>query len=226
MDTILDHAPLFFDFDGLLVNTEHLHFRAYKKMLESRSASFPWDFRSFVAVAHRSAEGLRTLITSHVPELVASAGWETLYAEKQAAYEQFLLQGEIALMEGVERLLSLVAEADIPRAVVTHSRRTQTDRVREALPILNTIPHWITRADYKEPKPAPDGYLEGIARLGASDRMLGFEDSLRGVSALEAAGIPSVLVCFPDHPQLSDLSKHSCTFYTSFVALLEEQGLI
>ena len=221
MSWILDYSPIFFDFDGLLVNTEHLHFQAYQKMLERNGASFPWDFPSFAAVAHKSSEGLRQLITSHAPMLVASKTWETLYDEKKKEYAKLLEAGSLDLMPGAQTILETVQMAKIPHAVVTNSTRKQTEMIREKIPVLNNIPHWITREDYENPKPSPDAYFKAIEMLGKSDKMLGFEDALRGIRALEGAAITPILVCPSDHPQMDDLSKDSLHYYPSLTNLLD-----
>ena len=219
MSWILDYSPIFFDFDGLLVNTEHLHFQAYQKMLEGNGVSFPWDFPSFAAVAHKSSEGLRELITSHAPTLVASKTWKTLYNEKKSEYAKLLEAGSLDLMPGAQTVLETVQMAKIPHAVVTNSTRKQTEMIREKIPVLNTIPYWITREDYENPKPSPDAYFKAIEVLGHSEKMLGFEDALRGVRALEGAAITPVLVCPSDHPQMADVSKNALHYYPSLTAL-------
>lgn len=220
MNWILEYSPIFFDFDGLLVNTEHLHFKAYKNLLEKHDIAFPWDFHSFAAVAHKSSEGLRNMITAHAPNLLQSFSWEDLYAEKKTLYVQLLNQGGLELMPGANSILHLVQEAQIPHAVVTNSTYTQISLIREQLPLLQSIPHWITREDYQAPKPAPDAYLKAIEVLGSSEKMLGFEDSLRGIRSLEGASITPVLICSPDHPQMHEVPEGSLRYYPSFTDIV------
>ena len=63
------------------------------------------------------------------------------------------------------------------------------------LPILRSLPNWITREDYKRAKPAPDGYLVAKARYTKpGDKIIGFEDTVRGWKALHSAGIEGVVV--------------------------------
>ena len=219
MSWILEYSPIFFDFDGLLVNTEHLHFQAYQKMLEINGISFPWDFSTFCSIAHKSSEGLREAITSRAPDIVSKKTWEALYEEKTHQYINLLEEGKLELMPGAQTILEIVRIGRIPHAVVTNSTRTQTDLIRKKIPILNDIPHWITREDYQNPKPSPDAYLKAIEVLGKSDKMLGFEDSIRGVWALESASITPILICSPDHPQMEEIPEDSFDCYSSFTDL-------
>ena len=219
MDWMLEYSFIFFDFDGLLVKTEHLHFKAYNTLLKHHGVTPPWDFSTYIKIAHKSSTGLRKTITSHAPQLVEAQSWDTLYKEKAENYQKLIENGEVELMPGVKKLLKKIQSANIPHAVVTHSPFKQISFIREQLPLLKKIPHWITRENYQNPKPAPDAYLKAIDVLGASGKMLGFEDALKGIHALEGASITPILVCSPDHPQMKEVSKDALRCYPSLNAL-------
>ena len=221
MHWLLDYELIFFDFDGLLVNTERLHFAAYQQLLTAHGLSFPWDFSTFVGIAHQSSDLLRKTITNHCPKLIEEKTWKKLYQEKQHYYEQLLESHHLELMPGVPKLLDLVWQHQIPHAVVTNSTYRQVSSIQRHLTLLKSIPVWITREDYLNPKPAPDAYFKAIETLGgAKEKMVGFEDALRGIQALEKAQITAVLVCPPDHPQLSRIENDSLPYFPSFNELL------
>jgi HAD superfamily hydrolase (TIGR01509 family) len=182
-----------FDFDGLLVNTEHLHYQAYVTMLSKRGYQLDWSFGEYFARAQETAtairEGLYTLFPGLEPD------WSMLYEEKKEEYMTLLLSGNVELMPGVERLLRELATLGIRRVVVTHSLLDQTMLMRRAHPILQTIPHWITREDYEKPKPDSECYLQAIRRFGQKgDRIIGFEDTIRGLKALQGTPALPVLI--------------------------------
>jgi beta-phosphoglucomutase-like phosphatase (HAD superfamily) len=78
-------------------------------------------------------------------------------------------------MPGVEKLLTELHKHEIRRCVVTNSTLSQVEAVCSQLPILKTLPHWITREDYEKPKPNPEGYLKAIQMYGKKgDRIIGF----------------------------------------------------
>src|SRR3990167_8292628 len=107
MDWIQQYSFILLDFDGLLVNTEALHFRAYQKMCADRGFALTWDFSKYASIAHSSAEGLRLSIYADFPALNnQEPDWTVLYAEKKKAYQDLLLLGEIQLMPGVDLFLS------------------------------------------------------------------------------------------------------------------------
>ena len=200
----IDRFQLFlFDFDGLLVDTEKVHFAAYEKALKKRGYSLDWSFFRYCEYAHLSADALRKALTEKFPSLAQD--WTSFYQEKKESYVSLLQEGKISLMPGVEKLLIALEKRGTRRCVATHSSLQQVLLIRSQLPILDSIPHWITREDYHEPKPNPECYLKAISLYGKSkDRIIGFEDSLRGLEALKKTEkVLPVLICQGNHPLLA-----------------------
>jgi len=182
-----------FDFDGLLVNTEPLHHEAYVRMLAAEGLRLNWSLEDFCSVAHRNATALKEALYAQFPNL--DPDWKRLYAAKKQAYEEVIATAEIELMPGVEKLLQHLAQRDARRCVVTNSFYPQIAAIRNNSPALQTIPHWITRENYVNPKPDPECYLQAIARFGRpNDRIIGFEDSARGLQALKGTPALPVLI--------------------------------
>jgi HAD superfamily hydrolase (TIGR01509 family) len=196
------YGLVLFDFDGLLVNTEELHYRAYQQLCSRHGVELGWNFAEYCGYAHRDATALRDALQARF-ELFAD--WAPFYEEKCALYREILLGGHVSLMPGVERLLKALEERGVERAVVTHSRLEQISLIREQQPLLDSIPHWLTREDYSTPKPSPECYQAAIDRLaGPEDRVIGFEDTPRGVQALRGTRADAVMVCAPDYPLLQE----------------------
>lgn len=216
MQWIHNYQLFLFDFDGLLVNTEELHFAAYIEMCKAHGFDLKWNFIKFCTLAHASSTGLRDALLEEFPALKAES-WDVLYKEKKRLYLKILKENRLQLMPGVEKLLLAIEAAGIRRCVATNSALEQIEEIKRALPVLKTIPLWITREDYTQPKPAPDAYLAALQRLmQPGDKTIGFEDSHRGIKALQSANISPVLICPPDHPQLADPSLRTVPFFSSF----------
>lgn len=194
---------LLFDCDGLLVDTEPLHFLAYQEMCFRNGANLHWDFTRFCKEAHASAFGIWKAFQKEFPDLLKNTSKDVLYQEKKEIYQELLKTSVIKLMPGVHALLQELATSNRLSAVVTNSTRSQIELIRKAVSILSVIPLWITREDYKLAKPAPDGYLQAIEKLGKKERIIGFEDTLKGIHALQAAGVEAVLVTprCPEKPE-------------------------
>jgi len=214
----IQHFQLFlFDFDGLLVNTEHLQHQAYVNMLEKRGHHLDWSLPQYCSVAHLNATALREALYVKFPDL--DPNWQMLYEEKKQMYQELLGSGRVELMPGVLRLLQKLEKAGIQRCVATHSTFEQIQAIRAQLPILQTIPHWITREDYEAPKPDPECYLRAIQLWGKpGDRIVGFEDSIRGLHALQKTPALPVLVC-PSHNPVLEVASEGAIHFETFEAI-------
>ena len=223
MRWIQDYQLFLFDFDGLLVNTEEIHFQAYRNMCEKYGFKLDWSFERYCHAAHYRAEGLREEIYQTLPQLYqAEPQWDVLYAYKRKQVIHLLESGAIQLMPGVEELLMKLQKANIKRCVVTHSPNSLVDVVRSQHSILDTIPHWITREHYTQPKPHPEGYQLAIQKFSSpEDNIIGFEDTPRGIEALlqtpakpvlvsntRYEGIPMHVECYGSFQAIKGLKGH------------------
>ena len=161
---------------------------------------------------------LKEAFYAEFPDL--EPNWDVLYEEKKQAYMNLLLAGKVELMPGVEKLLKELATTGIRRCVVTNSRLEYTSLISRQLPILRTIPHWITREDYEKPKPDPECYLRAIALCGKiKDRIVGLKTD-RGLRALEQTPALPVLIC-PSHHPLLEMASESVLHFASFEEIPE-----
>jgi HAD superfamily hydrolase (TIGR01509 family) len=221
MRLVDDYHLFLFDFDGLLVNTEELHYEAYKQMCSLQGFALPWDFAEYTIYAHDSSESIKKGIYGALPGLYAKEPcWEVLHAEKKRSYMDLLNRGSVSLMPGVKELLHEIKAKGKKRCVVTHSPLEQIKMIRSQNPLLDMITHWITREDYAQPKPNPECYLKAIRMLASpSDKTIGFEDTPRGLRALLGTSASPVLVSPNAHPLLKEISQKSYRHIPSFLAL-------
>jgi len=217
MKWIQDFQLFLFDFDGLLVNTEHLHCQAYINMMAKRGYKLEWNLMRFFEIAHRSSAAIREAIYAEFPDL--DPDWKTLYEEKKKAYFDLVASGKVELMPGAEKLLLALEKANIRRCVVTNSFLEQIRAISAQHKVLKTIPHWITREDYEKQKPHPESYLRAIQIHGKpGDRIIGFEDSIRGLQALQGTPALPVLIC-SDHYPLLEMAAVGVLRYQSLEAI-------
>ncbi len=223
----IQHYQLFlFDFDGLLVNTESLHYQAYLMMCAHRGYSLPWSFHRYSQAAHHKATDLRDQIYAEFPKLQEQEpNWAILYEEKKQIFLNLLKEQPVPLMPGVATLLTALQEANIKRCIVTHSSASLIQSICQVNPILNTIPHWITRENYTHPKPDPECYQMAIKQFAEpEDRIIGFEDAPRGLHALLETRAKPVLICPPDSPYLDQVLKFSIHYYPTFTSINDQNA--
>lgn len=213
-----DYQLYLFDFDGLLVDTEQLHYAAYLEMSRRNGCPLSWDFARFCQEAHSKAMGFFDGLLKEYPDaLERGKTREELYEEKKKIYVELLQSTPLELMAGVEAFLESLESRRAKMAVVTNSPKAQIELIKKALPVLQKIPVWVTREMYKEAKPSPEGYLKAIALLAEpGDKIIGFEDSLKGLKALLAAEVDSVLICPADQKHVEEGKRLGATHFTSF----------
>lgn len=185
-----------FDFDGLLVDTEPLHYRAFMEMLRFNQCNSDLTFVHYLTLAHANSTDLRDHIYTCFPKLFQQKpDWEGLRREKGHIYVDLLKHEPLQLLPGVEVLLETLQIKGKKRCVVTNSPAIQVEFIKFHLPILSSIPHWITREHYAHPKPSPEGYLKAIAMLAdPGDQIIGFEDSFKGLQALKQTPARALLI--------------------------------
>jgi beta-phosphoglucomutase-like phosphatase (HAD superfamily) len=110
---------------------------------------------------------------------------------------QIIQSGDIPLRDGVERLLGEAREAGVSLGIATTTSAQniaallQTTLGPDALTWFQAIS---AGDDVPRKKPAPDVYLDALAKLGlrAAD-CVALEDSVNGLNAAKAAGIFTIV---------------------------------
>jgi HAD superfamily hydrolase (TIGR01509 family) len=181
-------AACLFDLDGLLLDTEPLHARAWR----DAAWSFGTDLDPLQLLTLRGRRRLDC--ADQVLAWIRDAGHpcesrEALLAVRQPIAERLLVQAPA--MPGAERLVRSCHGLGVPMALATSSSRAAVE--------LKAAPHrWLeliaTRVHGDDPKlaagkPAPDVFLLAAARLGVDAASCwAFEDSPAGAMAAAAAG--------------------------------------
>jgi HAD superfamily hydrolase (TIGR01509 family) len=184
-------AAIFWDNDGVLMETEHLYFRANAEALAR--AGVELTLETFREVSLRRGES--------VLELAANA--ETgLRGFRDARYLD-LLADEAEVIPGVAETLARL-HGLVPMAIVTSCRRENFLHMHRRSSLLGYFDFVLTREDYVNSKPDPEPYLTACARAGFHPAAcLAVEDSERGVVAAARAGltvaaIPGTMNCGGD----------------------------
>lgn len=191
-----DPAAVLFDMDGLLVDTEPLWFDVEREIATDLGAD--WTHADSVRLVGGSLVNTVGYIqkvtgTDVAPEQIATRMVEEMTVRLRAGF---------ALQPGAKRLLTELADAAVPRALVTSA---QPQHMAAVLGVIGADSFTVTvcSADVTHLKPDAEPYLTAAARLGVSpERCVVLEDSLNGTLAGEAAGcavvtVPSVVPVSP-----------------------------
>ncbi|WP_371156031.1 HAD family hydrolase [Jannaschia sp. 2305UL9-9] len=171
-----------FDCDGVLIDSEGLSGQVLAAALAEIGVYIDHDEfctrmvgRSFPTVAAeiRETRGVKLPPT-----------FEADYrAQLLARFEQ-----ELQVTDGIEAALDAL---DLPKCVATSSSPPRVRRSLELTGLAPRFPHVFTASEVSRGKPAPDLFLHAAAVMATPPaRCLVIEDSLPGIEAAKAAGMP------------------------------------
>jgi HAD superfamily hydrolase (TIGR01509 family) len=182
---------IFWDNDGVLVNTEHIYFDATQRILATIGVSLtPEQYLEMFLVQGKGAWHL-------AEEKGFTAGdIESLRNQRNTLYGQLLAEAPLVI-DGVDRVLESLHGRYV-MGVVTSSRKDHFDVIHRNTGLLRYFDFVLTGEDYQRVKPDPEPYLKAVEKSGCEpEACLAVEDSLRGLTAAKAAGIKCIVVPTP-----------------------------
>ena len=179
---------IFWDNDGVLVDTEHLYFEATRDVLATVGIPLTEDdYRDLFLVQGKGAW--------HLAEAkgVPSSEVETLRQRRNARYAD-LIAGGPRVLPGVREVVSAL-HGRYRMGVVTSSRRDHFEIIHRETRLLDYFDFVVTADDCARTKPCPDPYVRALELSGLGrDVCLAVEDSERGLEAATGAGIRCAIV--------------------------------
>jgi len=185
-----------FDFDGVIANSEPLHFQAFRDVLSAHGHAFDErdyyarylgfdDVGVFQAVgAERGADWT----PARIGELVAD----------KAVRLQALEHGASILFPGAAEAIRRAA-AIVPIAIASGARGDEIRRVLNRENLASYFSAIVAAEDTPVSKPAPDPYLHALALLGPATganlrgaECVAIEDSVWGLASARSAGLKTV----------------------------------
>jgi HAD superfamily hydrolase (TIGR01509 family) len=179
---------IFWDNDGVLVETEHLYFQSTQDVLASVGISLTeeqyielflvqgkgaWHFAEEAGIAPGEIDRLRNL--------------------RNALYSERLAQAP-RVFAGIAEVLGALRGKYV-MGVVTSSRKDHFDLIHRSTGLLKYFDFVLTAGDYGRAKPDPEPYLLAVERSGISrEACVAIEDSERGLESAKAAGISCIVV--------------------------------
>jgi S-adenosylmethionine synthetase len=164
---------LLIDLDGTLIDSDEAHYQSYHKTIKDLFG-VELDFLTYQRFCQK---GLDQSLTEHFGklEIIKSYKTETLYKYT-----------DIQMISGAKEIIDYISENNINHVIVTNTSRYIVDFYKSLHPILNKLKNWITREDYKQPKPSPECYSLAKTKFYNNEKyIIGFENTLEGYYSLK-----------------------------------------
>lgn len=214
-------GAVLFDLDGVITNTAHLHYKAWKEMADAEHLRFDEHINKQLLGISREASLDVILRENGVcwPQEKKDA-W---CARKNERYKE-LLQGlsEKDILPGIRELLENLQSHGIPAVLASSSKNAP--RILRALGLENYFSALAAVERVQKAKPEPDLFLDAAEKAGVwyAD-CVGIEDAQSGIQAIKRAGMKAVGIESSISLPKADLQLASTAdlSYKKLVAIME-----
>ena len=174
-----------FDMDGVIVDTEPLHRKAYHQMF--KDVNIEVDEEMFSSFTGQSTINICKLL---VDRFGLSQTPEDLVALKRKSYKNYFENDGLELIDGVlERIKDYHANG-VNLVLASSASMTGINQIFERFDLNQYFSSKFSGADLEKSKPHPEIFLKAAASTGfdKSECMV-IEDSTNGIKAAKAASI-------------------------------------
>jgi beta-phosphoglucomutase len=176
-----------FDFDGIIVDSERLHWAAFNKVLEPLCRQISWAeyIKTFIGFDDRDT--FRHAFPNFGKDEVAG-----LIEKKAAAFQELLESDGAAALPGAVDLIKHLS-GNIPLAICSGALRADILPILGSLGIENAFDTIVTADDTHISKPDPAPYKLAAKKLGVTSG-LAIEDTQAGIASAKGAGLKVLAV--------------------------------
>ena len=183
---------IFFDFDGVLLDTEPVHCACWAEVLASVGLTLTWEYYRDHCIGIDDRDMLRAMARQADPP----RDWDSLWALYPAKKQLFQARMTVPPFEGSLTAMLPSLHRQFKLAVVSSSAIAEIEPLLVAGGIRQHFDTIVGGGDVDRHKPAPDPYLLAATRLGVETALV-VEDSAAGIASGRAAGFDVLIVRHP-----------------------------
>ncbi len=190
-----------FDMDGVLVDSEPLHYESDVAMLDRLGIRAPEGYLDrFVGVTNP------VMWAEIAREFAVEKDVEEILNAQLSLKLKLLKKADLKPVDGIPELLAEIRKARLPVAVASSSSAIFIKEVLSRIGVARFIDAYVSGENVKRSKPEPDVYLKAAESVGVDPAFcVAIEDSKNGAIAANRAGMKCVGYRNP-HPGNQDLS--------------------
>ena len=192
---------IFFDFDGVLLDTEPVHCACWAEVLAPAGLTLTWEYYRDHCIGIDDRDMLRTVARQADPP----RDWDSLWALYPAKKKLFQARMTAPPFESSLAAMLPALHRQFKMAVVSSSSSTEIEPLLVAGGIRQHFDTIVGGGDVKRQKPAPEPYLLAAARLDVATALV-LEDSAAGIASGRAAGFEVLTIRHP--AEVAGLLRH------------------
>ena len=187
-----------FDMDGLMTDTESLHYQAFREVLGAFGVDFTEaDNAKYIALTDIDAARLL------VKKFELALNPETLVKRKTVIYRRLILKG-VPSQPGLLPLLEYLQREGYKKAVASSSSLEEINIIVKSIGAEQYFDGLFSALQVKHGKPAPDLFLLAAQSLAVKpSNCLVLEDAPNGIAAARRAGMLRYAVPSPETKRLN-----------------------
>ena len=202
-----------FDFDGVIVDSEPLHFAGFRDVLAAMDIALSREAYYEHYLGYDDHDCFATVLQAHgrqVDEALIARLTEAKTQRMQRLYDQ-----AIEPIAGAVELVKALRQRQVPLAICSGALRAEILQAARAVGVGDCFDFIVAAEDVAEGKPHPEGYRKAVAALEShagrridAARCVVVEDSPFGIEAGKAAGcrVLAVMTSY-DRPHLTEADR-------------------
>jgi beta-phosphoglucomutase len=190
-----------FDLDGTLVDTEPIHFDAFNQVLRADSVEIDRGeyFSRLIGLNDHDCFG--TVLRENRKD-ASEEHLANLIARKTKVYQAMIAERDL-LYPGAEKFVRDCA-ARFPLMIASGTLRAEAEAILRGAKLRDLFLDIIAAEDVEHGKPAPDGFIAALGRIGfilrqrdavQPEECLVVEDTPAGIEAAHRAGMKVLALC-------------------------------
>jgi len=184
-----------FDFDGIIVDTEPLHYKAFLSVLEPLGLGFAWEEYVATYMGFDDRDAFREAYRARGRDLDGKS-LKSLVAAKSRAFLDILRAG-VEPYPGAVPMIESLHVAGVPLAISSGALLSDVAPILGGLGIDRCFPVVVTADDVRKSKPDPECYALAFLRLSrmrparvtVPERSFAIEDTPAGIRSAKGAGL-------------------------------------
>jgi beta-phosphoglucomutase len=186
---------ILFDLDGTLADTEPIHFAAFSEVLRPDGIELPREEYFSRLIGFNDNDCFATVLGENGKD-AAEAHIADLIKRKAASYQAMIRDRDVMYPGAAD--FARQCAARFPLMIVTGTLRVEAEMILRRADLRELFVDIIAAEDVEHGKPAPDGFIAALGRLGFLLRLrppidpgqaLVIEDTAAGIEAARRAGM-------------------------------------